>query len=281
MRRKLAEERERLEQSPAPNLAPRQIDVAFTAERGSTLALEAKGLAKAFGERVVLEPFDFEIRHGDAVGLVGANGSGKTTLFRILLGQEPPSAGTVRTGPSTVVGYYAQEQETLDPAQTPLDLVRSLQPLSEQAAIGVLTRYLFDRDEMLGRIGALSGGQRARLQIAALILHGANLLLLDEPTNNLDIPSVERLEEALLAFLAEGRGSILTISHDRAFLDAICQRIIELDNGIVREYPGGFTWYNQHRGRGKELTVRPRDGKTARRQDGQSRRRGVEKSRRR
>jgi ATP-binding cassette, subfamily F, member 3 len=257
MRRKLAEERERLEQTPTPNLNPRQIDVAFTAERGSTLALDAKGLAKSFGERVVLQPFDLEIRHGDAVGLVGANGSGKTTLFRILLGQDPPSAGTVRTGPSTVVGYYAQEQETLDPAQTPLDLVRSRQPLSEQAAIGVLTRYRFTRDEMLGRIGELSGGQRARLQIAALILQGANLLLLDEPTNNLDIPSVERLEEALLAFLAEGRGSILAISHDRAFLDTVCRRIVELDNGVVREYPGGFTWYDAHRGQGKELTIRP------------------------
>jgi ATP-binding cassette subfamily F protein 3 len=258
MRRKLAEERARLEQTPAPNLNPRQIDVAFTAERGSTLALEAKGLAKSFGERVVLEPFDLEIRHGDAVGLVGANGSGKTTLFRMLLGEEQPSEGTVRRGPSTVVGYYAQEQETLDPAQTPLELVRNLQPLSEQAAIGVLTRYRFARDEMLGRIGALSGGQRARLQIAALILRGANLLLLDEPTNNLDIPSVQRLEEALLAFLDEGRGSILTISHDRAFLDTICRRIVELDDGIVREYPGGFTWYDEHRPHGKALTIRER-----------------------
>ena len=270
MRRKLAEERQRLEQTPAPVLNPRQLDVAFNAERGSTLALEAKGLAKSFGERTVLEPFNFEIRHGDAVGLVGANGSGKTTLFRILLGEELPSAGAVRTGPSTVVGYYAQEQETLDLGQTPLELVRKLQPLSEQAAIGVLTRYLFTRDEMLGLIGELSGGQRARLQIAALILQGANLLLLDEPTNNLDIPSVERLEEALLAFLDEGRGSILTISHDRAFLDTICQRIIEIDNGAVREYAGGFTWYDEHRGKGKELTIRL----------AQSRSREVEKSRR-
>jgi ATPase subunit of ABC transporter with duplicated ATPase domains len=82
-------------------------------------------------------------------------------------------------------------------------------------------------------------------------------LLLDEPTNNLDIPSVERLEEALLAFLDEKRGTILTISHDRAFLDTVCTRIVELDDGVVRDYPGGFTWYDEHRGQGRELTIRP------------------------
>ncbi len=257
MRRKMAEERERLESTPAPVLNPRQIDVTFNAERGSTLVLDAKGLAKSFGERVVFEPFDLEIRHGEAVGLVGANGSGKTTLFRIVRDEDLPSRGTLRLGPSVVVGYYAQEQETLDPAATPMETVRRLQPMSEQAAIGFLNRYLFTRDDMLGKIGGLSGGQRARLQIAVLILQGANLLLLDEPTNNLDIPSVERLEEALQTFLDEGQGTMLAISHDRAFLDTVCTRIVELDAGVVRDYPGGFTWYDEHRGQGRELTIRP------------------------
>jgi ATP-binding cassette subfamily F protein 3 len=257
MRRKLAEERERLESTPAPVLNQRQIDVEFQSERGSSLVLEAKGLEKRFGERIVFAPFDLELRHGEAAGLVGPNGAGKTTLFRLIRGEELPSGGTLRLGPSVVLGYYAQEQETLDPNATPMEVVRLLQPLSEHGAIGFLNRYLFTRDDMLGRIGDLSGGQRARLQIAALILQGANFLLLDEPTNNLDIPSVERLEAALLAFLDEGQGSILTISHDRAFLDTICQRIVELDGGVVRDYPGGFTWYDEHRGQGKELTIRP------------------------
>jgi ATP-binding cassette subfamily F protein 3 len=257
MRRKLAEERERLENTPVPVLNPRQIDVSFQSERGSTLVLEAKALEKRFGERVVFEPFDLEIHHGEAVGLVGANGAGKTTLVRIIRGEELPSGGTLRLGPSVVLGYYAQEQETLDPAATAMEIVRKLKPMSEQGAIGFLNRYLFTRDDMLGRVGALSGGQRARLQIAALILQGANFLLLDEPTNNLDIPSVERLEEALLTFLDESQGSILTISHDRAFLDTICGRIVELDAGVVRDYPGGFTWYDEHRGLGRELTIRP------------------------
>jgi ATP-binding cassette subfamily F protein 3 len=168
-----------------------------------------------------------------------------------------PSSGTIRLGPSVVLGYYAQEQETLDPALTPMEIVRRIKPMTEQGAIGFLNGFLFTRDDMLGKVAGLSGGQRARLQIAALILQGANFLVLDEPTNNLDIGSVERLETALQAFLAEGQGSILTISHDRAFLDAICTRIIELDAGVVREYAGGFTWYDSNKGQGRELTIRP------------------------
>ncbi len=252
-RRKLAEERERLERTPPPILNRRRIEVDFAAERGSTLVLEAKGLAKKFGDRVVFEPFDLVVRHGEAVGLVGPNGAGKTTFFRLILGREQPTAGTLRLGPSIVVGYYAQEQETLDPILTPLELVRKLKPLSEQQALSFLVGFRFDRTDALNPIAQLSGGERARLQIAALILQGANFLLLDEPTNNLDLPSIEALEAALLAF----EGAILTISHDRYFLDKLCERIVELDAGVVRDYPGGYSYYHAHRGTGTELTIRP------------------------
>jgi len=252
-RRKLAEERERLEATPAPMLGRRRIDVDFATERGSTLVLEAAGLAKRYGEREVFAPFDLSIRHGEAVGLVGANGAGKTTLFRLVLGHEEATAGGLRLGPSVEVGYYAQEQETLDPALTPLELVRKLKPISEQQALGFLGGYLFDRTDSLIRIGRLSGGERARLQVAALVLRGATFLLLDEPTNNLDLPSIEALEAALLAF----PGAILAISHDRYFLDRICTRIVEIDAGVVRDYPGGFAYFDGNRGRGAELTIRP------------------------
>ncbi len=252
-RRKLAEERARLERTPPPVLARRRIGVDFAAERGGTLVLEAAALAKSYGERTVFAPFDLVVRHGEAVGLVGPNGAGKTTLFRLILGQEPPTAGTLRLGPSIEVGYYAQEQETLDPAQTPLELVRKLKPMTEQGAISFLNGFLFARDDALNPIANLSGGERARLQIAVLILRGANFLLLDEPTNNLDLPSIEALEAALLQF----PGAILTISHDRYFLDKLCDRIVELDAGVVRDYPGGFAYYDAHRGRGTELTIRP------------------------
>ncbi len=253
-RRKLAEERARLDATPTPVLDRRTIDLDFTAERGSTLVLEASGLAKAWGERAVFRPFDLVIRHGESVGLIGPNGAGKTTLVRTILNEERPSGGTLRLGPSTVVGYAAQGGETLDPKQTPIDVVRSLQPITEHQAIGVLGDYLFDRDLGLTPIGRLSGGQRARLQIAGLILRGANFLVLDEPTNNLDIGSIEALEQALLAFLAAGSGAILAISHDRAFLDNVCGRILELEDGTVRDYPGGFSYWERHKGTGAPLT---------------------------
>ncbi|MCC6315000.1 MAG: ABC-F family ATP-binding cassette domain-containing protein [Thermomicrobiales bacterium] len=255
-RRKLAEERERLERTSPPVLERRHIDVAFAAERGSNLMLEATALTKTYGERTVVLPFDLVVRHGERVGLVGANGSGKTTLLRMILGEEAPSGGVLRLGPSVKVGYFAQEHETLDPTATPLDVARTLKPMSEQAAIGFLARFQFGRDSAVNRIDCLSGGERSRLQIAALALQGANFLLLDEPTNNLDVGSIEALEAALLGFLESDMGTILTISHDRAFLDNLCSRIIELDDGVVRDYPGGFAYYDANRGHGVELTRR-------------------------
>jgi ATP-binding cassette subfamily F protein 3 len=245
-------EKERLENTPTPILERKRIEVDFNAERGSSLVLEIKGLEKRFGEREVFKPFDFTMMHGERVGIVGGNGAGKTTLFKLILGQLEPDAGRVRVGPSIQTGYYAQEQETLDPKLTPLELVRKTKAMTEQQAIGFLVGLLFDRNDALNQIGNLSGGERSRLQIALLILQGANFLLLDEPTNNLDIPSIEVLEAALFDF----GGSILTISHDRYYLDRICQRVIEIEDGVVREYPGGFTYYNQHRGKGSELTIR-------------------------
>lgn len=252
-RRMLAVERERLDNTPVPIVDRRRIEVDFTGERGSSLVLELKGLSKSFGDRDVFKPFDFTMMHGERVGLVGPNGAGKTTLFRMILGLEQPTAGTLRVGPTITVGYYAQEQETLDPSKTPLELVRATKAMTEQQAISFLVGLLFERSDAMNRIGDLSGGERSRLQIALLILQGANLLLLDEPTNNLDIASIEVLEDALLEF----RGSILTISHDRYYLDKLCTRTIEIDQGIVREYPGGFSYYDSRRGRGQELTVQP------------------------
>jgi ATP-binding cassette subfamily F protein 3 len=260
MRRKVAKERARLDAEAMPVLTRRKIKVEFEAERGSTLVLQSDAAAKSYGEREVLKPFDLEIRHGERVGIVGGNGAGKTTLFRMALGQEKATSGSFRLGPSIVSGYYAQEHETLNPNQTALDLIRRIKPVSEQQAISILSAMLFDRDDAMNRIGELSGGERSRLQIAILILKGANFLLLDEPTNNLDIGSVETLEEALLQF----PGTILSISHDRFYLDRICTRIIEIDQGILRDYAGGYTYYQHNRDKGTILTRASRPDKPAR-----------------
>jgi ATP-binding cassette subfamily F protein 3 len=250
MRRRLEEERTKLEAMPNPNFNRKTMSVEFDNERGGTLVLTANALEKWFGERQIFRPFDLVIRHGERVGLVGPNGAGKTTLFRMILGQQHAEAGELRLGASITPGYYAQEHETLTPDMTPLDFVRKLKPLNEQQALSALVEYGFDRTDALNRSGALSGGERSRLQILGLILAGANFLLLDEPTNNLDIASTEALEAALL----EQAGSLLAISHDRYFLDRVCTRIIEVNDGLVRDYPGGYTWYKEHPDKGTWLT---------------------------
>ncbi len=249
-RRKVAEERKRLDDIAPPVLSRRRISLDFDAQRGGTVVLEADNVGKAYGDRVVFEPFDLLIHHGERVGLVGPNGAGKTTLFRMIQGLEEPSGGRLRMGASLQVGYFSQESETLDPARSPLDLVRHVKPLNEQQALGVLVEFLFDRDSAMRPVSALSGGERSRLQLAILMLCGANFLLLDEPTNNLDLASVETLEEALIDF----GGSFVAISHDRYFLDRVCTRIIEVDGGIVRDFPGPFRYYQEHHDKGTVLT---------------------------
>jgi ATP-binding cassette subfamily F protein 3 len=250
MRRRLELEREKLESMPNPNFNRKVMSVEFDNQRGGTLVLETSALEKRFGERAIFRPFDLIVRQGERVGLVGPNGAGKTTLFRMILGQESIDAGSLRLGASIVPGYYAQEHETLTPDMTPLDFVRKIKALNEQQALSALVEYGFDRTDALNRSGSLSGGERSRLQILGLILAGANFLLLDEPTNNLDIASTEALEAALM----EQAGTMLAISHDRYFLDRVCTRIIEVSDGLVRDYPGGYSYYKDHPGKGTWLT---------------------------
>lgn len=251
-RRKLQEERARLDAIPVPVLNRRTIEVEFAAERGGTQVFTAEGVGKAYGDHIVLAPFDLTIHHAERVALVGPNGSGKTTLFRLIQGLEKPDAGTLRLGASIRIGYFSQLLETIDRRKTPMDLVRAVKPLNEQQALGFLISFLFDRDDTLRPTGELSGGELARLQIALLILSGANFLLLDEPTNNLDINSVEILEDALLEF----GGTILAISHDRYFLDKVCGRTVTLQDGVLRDFPGNYTSAEEHPALGSVLTRR-------------------------
>ena len=233
-------ERIKAELAERPVLERKTIKVNLDSERSGKKVLEAKGLSKMLGGRLLFVSFDLTILYGERVGIVGANGSGKTTLLKTLLSLLPSDQGTVKIGASVVIGYYSQEQETLSFDSTPLDFVRHLKRITEAQAIGVLRRLLFSYQDMHMTIGSLSGGEKSRLQIARLMLTEANFLLLDEPTNNLDIPSVEVLEAALEQF----EGTILTVSHDRYFLDKIATRIIAIgDDQRVRSYPGNFSSY--------------------------------------
>src|SRR5437870_7411929 len=152
----------------------------------------------------------------------------------------PATNGTVKIGASVVVSYYAQEQETLPFESTLLDFVRRLKKMTEPQAISFLRGLLFSYEDLRTPIRQLSGGEKSRLQMARLMLTEANFLLLDEPTNNLDIVSTEVLEAALQEF----EGTVLTVSHDRYFLDKIVSKIIAIgDDGRVSVYPGNFSYY--------------------------------------
>ncbi|MGE5464232.1 MAG: ABC-F family ATP-binding cassette domain-containing protein [Syntrophothermus sp.] len=230
---------ERIEKIDRPVLERRKMGLELNGWRGSNQVLEFVNVTKSFSHRSILEDLNFLIRHGERVGLIGPNGAGKSVLLRLILGREQPTRGEIKIGPSVKVGYYAQEHETLDFNQTVMDAVRLAGNMSESNAVSLLIRYLFTYQQATQRIGSLSGGERSRLQLALLVLSGANFLLLDEPTNNLDIASAEVLENALNDF----NGTVLVISHDRYFLDRTVQRVFALENGSITETIGGYSDY--------------------------------------
>jgi len=239
---------DRMEKEDRPHVEKR-MNLRLSGWRGSTKVLEAKALEMTYPHRSgdpnrVLRGLDLLVRHGERVGLVGPNGAGKSVLFRLILGEEPPTSGSVIVGPSIKIGYYAQQHETLDPARTLIDTLRYAAGISEDRAMQTLMRFAFTYDQARRPAGDLSGGERSRLQLALIVHSGANFLLLDEPTNNLDIASAEILEEAL----DDLEGSVLAISHDRYFLDRVVDRIVELDEGVLAEFSGGYSEYVARRG---------------------------------
>ena len=238
---------ERMDKVERPGVQ-RRMQLDLGGWRGSNKVLEIGRLVKWYENRndinVVLNGIDLAIWHGERVGLVGPNGAGKSVLFRCILGaaglgDEQQDDGIIKLGPSVVVGYYAQQHETLHPDWTLIQEIRDLRPMYEQDAISFLGKFLFSYEACSKQVGQLSGGERSRMQLARLMLSDANFLLLDEPTNNLDIPSAEVLEAALEEF----NGTVLVISHDRYFLDRIVDRVAALEDGRIVAVEGGYSDY--------------------------------------
>ena len=208
--------------------------------RGSKKVIELVDVGKQFENgQVLFQDLNLTLWHGERVALVGPNGAGKSVLMKQLLDPEGVSTGEIKIGPSIKIGNYAQEQETLNDDLDLISEIRQAAPVSREAAVAYLLRFLFTYDQMQQPIGKLSGGERSRLQLAKLVLKRPNLLLLDEPTNNLDIPAIEVLEEALDEFV----GTVLVISHDRYFVDKVVDRVVELRDGHFSEFLGGYTDY--------------------------------------
>ncbi|SEK45746.1 ribosomal protection-like ABC-F family protein [Paenibacillus sp. OK003] len=233
---------ERMEQVKRPILERRNadFDVRPTDRTGKRVAV-IEQVEKAYGERPILRGVSGLLEYGDKIALIGRNGSGKTTLFKLLLGEEQPSAGNLEWGARVDVGYLAQQEEPSNPKLNVLEYFRLEAGVEEGEARGILARYLFYGADVFRSVGQLSGGEWTRLRLALLVQRKPNVLLLDEPTNHLDIASREALEESLVDF----EGTVLAISHDRYFVNRLASRVWELENGRMTAYLGDYEAYRE------------------------------------
>ncbi|GMV06362.1 MAG: ABC transporter ATP-binding protein [Gemmatimonadota bacterium] len=206
-------------------------------QRGGNQVLVAEEVGLSVGERVLFDGFSAVLERGDVVGLVGANGTGKSTFLEAVAGARPVDRGRVRLGASIEAAYYRQDMAQVPMGKTLFDVVNDLRPMWDRGQVqGHLGRFGFSGEEVLRKADTLSGGERARVALAMLMLSRANFVLLDEPTNHLDVESVEALEDALEGF----EGSVLLVSHDRALLRNLVTRVWALEEGRITDYPGTF-----------------------------------------
>lgn len=242
---------ERFLDEEAVSLAPGQrlANIRFTPpERSGDLVLRTYDLeiGHTDADQALFSVPDLILYRGGRVALIGPNGAGKTTFLRTLLGEIPPKAGKVDLGASLQVGYFEQAHAGLDPVQRVLDSILDVAPhFKTSEARSYLAQFLFMGDDVFKQIEVLSGGERAKLALARLILQGANLLLLDEPTNHLDIPSQEALQEALDVF----PGTVLLVSHDRYLIEALAEQVWVISPGeqSLQVITGGYSAYVEHR----------------------------------
>ncbi len=229
------------------------------AERSGRLVADATGVRFSRGEKTIVGDLTTTIMRGDRVGIIGANGTGKTTLLRLLLGELEPDDGSIRMGTGLEIAYFDQMREQLDPDRSVFDSIADGADFirigsDDKHVIGYLQDFLFPPDRARAPVAALSGGERNRLLLARLFTRPFNLLVLDEPTNDLDIETLNLLEELLIDF----SGTLLVVSHDREFLDNVVTSTLVFEGGgRVGEYAGGYTdWGRQRRPANAPVAIR-------------------------
>ncbi len=236
------------DRAAAPRLDQVQIHVPAGPRLGRVV-VEAEGLRKAYGEKVLIDELSFQLPPGGIVGVIGPNGAGKTTLLRMIIGAEQPDEGTLRLGESVELAYVDQSRDALDPDKS---VWEEISGGSDQIELGERTvnsrayvaGFNFKGGDQQKKVAKLSGGERNRLHLAKLLRGGGNLLLLDEPTNDLDVDTLRALEEALLAFA----GCAVIVSHDRWFLDRIATHVLAFEgDSQVRWFEGNFEAYESFR----------------------------------
>ena len=211
-------------------------------DKASMDVLSVEDATKTFDglERKILDNQSLEVRKGDRIGIVGGNGQGKTTLLKLINGDEQLTSGKMDLAPGCEIGYFHQDHATLDFNLNPVEQIQKLRPDFQYGDIrAALGRFQFSNEQVSTKLSQLSGGERARVALLKLLLEENNLLLMDEPTNHLDMDSKATLEEALINYT----GSLITVSHDRWFLDQVVNRIWELQDGVVTVYYGNYTDY--------------------------------------
>ena len=204
--------------------------------------LELKGITKSYGQKHVLKGVSLTVRRGEKIAILGANGLGKSTLLKVIVKRLGADQGEARWGYEAHHGYFAQDHADLlpEPKQTPLAMMKSICPTeAEHLVRGRLGRVLFTGGDVNKKIGTLSGGEAARLVFAKIMADKANVLVLDEPTNHLDMESIEALTEGLKAY----EGTLVFVSHDRAFVSALATRVVEVTEDGFRDRPGTYDDY--------------------------------------
>jgi ATP-binding cassette, subfamily F, member 3 len=223
-------------------------------ERAGDEVLKIEGLAKSFGDHAVLSGVDLWVRRGERVGIIGVNGAGKTTLLRLIAGELQSDAGAVRLGHKVKVGHFAQHHaDALDGRRTVFDEISARNPRASATSVRTLLgTFLFSDEDVDKPIGVLSGGERARVALARMLVDPGNLLLLDEPTNHLDLDSSESLAESLTTY----DGTVVFVSHNRSFVRKLATRIWDVADGRVEIYPGSLDDYlDRHRGDSADATT--------------------------
>lgn len=214
-----------------------------------SLVIQAQGLTKGFGEKLLIDDLDFNLPPGGIVGVIGPNGAGKTTLFRMLIGQEQPDSGSLKIGETVELGYVDQNRDALDPEKTVYQEISGGYDNLDMGGRTINSRSYVSRFNFRGtdqekKVGVLSGGERNRVHLATLLRRGSNVLLLDEPTNDLDVDTLRSLEEAIVNYV----GCVVMITHDRWFLDRLATHILAFEgDGYVHWCEGNFQTYEDQR----------------------------------
>ncbi|MBK7790178.1 MAG: ABC-F family ATP-binding cassette domain-containing protein [Saprospiraceae bacterium] len=242
MAQSMQKQLDKIERIEVPEFDTKAFKLKFPeAARTGRVVLEVKNISKSFGPKLVLKDVNFAVEKGEKIAFVGQNGMGKTTMAKMITAQLMADSGTMNFGSNVALGYYAQNQsELIDVKKTVLEVMEDNAPAEQRTNIrNILGSFLFSGDDVEKKVSVLSGGERARLAMACMILRPSNLVIMDEPTNHLDIQSKEVLKQALTDF----EGTLIIVSHDREFLQQLCTKVYEFTNHTVKEYLGDINYF--------------------------------------